>query len=120
MLHRRLRAGDDGRRLGRGARACPAVDAVPRPPGRARDLNLSDTDLADVKAPGGRRLRGARAALPKDPAVGKRFERLTEEIGDKFIRVELEGRGHSTVTEHRQQVAVDAVLEFFAEKRSPS
>ena len=53
-----------------------------------------------------------------DPAVGKRFERLTEEIGDRFIRVELEGRGHSTVTEHRQQVAVDAVLEFFAEKLS--
>jgi len=90
----------------------------PLSPGRARDLNLSDVDLATVKAraAGGCEVLGLR--YRKDPAVGKRFERLTEEIGDKFIRVELEGRGHSTVTEHRQQVAVDAVLEFFAEKLS--
>ncbi len=47
---------------------------------------------------------------------GKRFERLTEEIGDTFIKVELPGPRHSTVTEHRSQEAVDAVLEFFAEK----
>ena len=36
--------------------------------------------------------------------------RLTE------IRVELEGKGHSTVTAHRSQVAVDAVLAFFGER----
>ena len=88
----------------------------PVSPGRSRDLNLSDADLATVKsrAAAGCEVLGLR--YRKDPAVGKRFERLTEEIGDRFIRVELEGRGHSTVTEHRQQVAVDAVLEFFAEK----
>jgi hypothetical protein len=51
-----------------------------------------------------------------DPAVGKRFETLTTELGDAFIRVELEGKGHSTVTTHRSQVAVDAVLAFFAER----
>jgi hypothetical protein len=85
-------------------------------PARSRDLTLSDADLAKVKerAAGGCEVLGLR--FLKDPAVGKRFERLTKEIGDKFIRVELPGRGHSTVTEQRSQVAVDAVLEFFAEK----
>ena len=63
-----------------------------------------------------RRPAGAGRALPQGPAVGKRFETLTTELGDAFIRVELEGRGHSTVTVHRQQVAVDAVLEFFGEQ----
>jgi hypothetical protein len=85
-------------------------------PARSRDLNLSDADLAKVKerAAAGCEVLGLR--FLKDPAVGKRFERLTEEIGEAFIRVELPGKGHSTVTEHRSQVAVDAVLEFFAEK----
>jgi dienelactone hydrolase len=85
-------------------------------PGRSRDLNLSPADLTTVKerAAAGCEVLGLR--YRKDPAVGKRFERLTEEIGDKFIRVELEGRGHSTVTAHRQQEAVDRVLSFFGEK----
>jgi hypothetical protein len=48
--------------------------------------------------------------------VGKRFETLTREIGDKFIRVEFPGRKHSTLTLHRQQEAVDRVLGFFADK----
>ena len=85
-------------------------------PGRSRDLNLSDADLAAVRtrAAGGCSVLGLR--YRSDPAVGKRFERLTEEIGDAFIRVELDGRGHSTVTEQRSQEAVDAVLSFFGEK----
>ena len=88
----------------------------PVSPSRARDLNLSDADLAKVKAraAGGCSVLGLR--YRSDPAVGKRFERLTEEIGDAFIRVELPGRGHSTVTEQRSQVAVDAVLSFFADR----
>jgi hypothetical protein len=52
----------------------------------------------------------------QDPAVGKRFETLSSEIGDAFIRVEIEGRKHSTLTVHRQQEAVDRVLGFFEEK----
>ena len=52
--------------------------------------------------------------------MGKRFERLTEEIGDAFIRVEFPGRKHSTLTIHRQQEAVDRVLAFFREKLDPS
>jgi len=85
-------------------------------PGRARDLNLSDADLARVKerAAAGCEVLGLRYL--KDPAVGKRFERLTEEIGEAFIRIELPGKGHSTVTEQRSQVAVDAVLDFFGAK----
>lgn len=85
-------------------------------PGRSRDLNLSPADLTTVKerAAAGCEVLGLR--YRKDPAVGKRFERLTREIGDRFIRVELEGRGHSTVTAHRQEQAVDRVLAFFEEK----
>ncbi len=83
---------------------------------RSRDLNLSDTDLAAVRsrAADGCSVLGLR--YRSDPAVGKRFERLSEEIGEAFIRVELLGRGHSTVTTHRSQEAVDAVLSFFDER----
>ena len=85
-------------------------------PGRARDLNLSPADLDVVKGrcAAGQQVLGVR--YRKDPAVGKRFDTLTTELGDAFIRVDLEGRGHSTVTEHRSQRAVDAILAFFAER----
>jgi dienelactone hydrolase len=85
-------------------------------PGRSRDLNLSPADLATVKerAASGCEVLGLR--YRKDPAIGKRFETLTREIGDAFIRVELPGRKHSTLTVHREQEAVDRVLGFFAEK----
>ena len=53
----------------------------------------------------------------KDPAIGKRFETLTREIGDEFIRVEFPGRKPlDTSPLHRQQEAVDRVLGFFADK----
>ena len=73
-------------------------------PGRSRDLNLSPGDLDIVKGrcAAGQQVLGMR--YRSDPAVGKRFETLTTELGDAFIRVELEGKGHSTVTAHRQQV----------------
>lgn len=82
---------------------------------RSRDVNLSPGDLAIVKGKcqGGQQVLGLR--YRKDPAVGKRFDTLTQELGEAFIRVEFEGRGHSTVTEHRQQDGVDAVLRFFAD-----
>ena len=38
---------------------------------------------------------------------------IRRELGDAFIRVDLPGRGHSTVTVHRRQEAVDRVLAFF-------
>ena len=95
----------------------PAVAAVRRSARRAAaDLNLSPADLAAVKerAAGGCEVLGLR--YRKDPAVGTRFDTLTRELGDGFIRVEFEGKGHSTVTGHRQQEGVDRVLAFFAEQ----
>lgn len=88
-------------------------------PGRSRDVNLSPGDLDVVKArcAAGQQVLGLR--YRSDPAVGKRFDTLTTELGDAFVRVELEGRGHSTVTTHRQQVAVDAVLDFLADHLRP-
>jgi dienelactone hydrolase len=100
--------------------AAPVV-AQPSAPfaiGRTRgaDLNLSPADLATVKqrASAGCTLLGVR--YRKDAATGTRFETLSRELGDHFLRVELEGRGHSTLTAHRQQVAVDRVLAFFEER----
>ena len=85
-------------------------------PGRAADLNLSPADAEVVRrrAAAGCSILGVRYA--SDPLVGSRFDSLTDLVGDAFVRVELEGRGHSTVTEQRSQRAVDAVLDFFGER----
>jgi len=85
-------------------------------PRRSADLNLSPPDLAVVKkrAAGGCQVLGLR--YRSDRAVGKRFETLTRELGDAFIKVEFKGAKHSTVTTHRQQEGVDRVLAFFEEK----
>ncbi|MBD3927402.1 dienelactone hydrolase family protein [Nocardioides cavernae] len=85
-------------------------------PGRAADLNLSpaDADVVRRRAADGCSVLGIRYA--SDPLVGARFDSLASLIGDAFLRVEIEGSGHATVTEHRSQVAVDAVLEFFGER----
>ncbi len=87
---------------------------------RAADLNLSPEDLAVVKqrAAAGCQVLGLQ--FPSDPMTGSRFDTLTREIGDAFVRVEFGGKGHGTVTEERQQEGVDAVLAFFDEKlRAP-
>ena len=83
---------------------------------RAADLNLTPADREAVvaRAAAGCSVLGIRYA--GDPAVGKRFDTLSSLLGDNFIRVELEGKGHSTVTEHRSQEAVDAVLDFFRDR----
>ena len=83
---------------------------------RSADLNLSPGDLAVVKerAAAGCEVLGLR--YKKDPAVGTRFRTLERELDGAFIKVELDGIGHSTVTEHRQQQGVDRVLSFFEEK----
>lgn len=91
--------------------------STPFVPGRKRaaDLNLSpgDLDVVKGKCAAGQQVLGLQ--FRKDPLTGTRFDTLTRELGDAFIRVELEGRGHSTVTEHRRQAGVDAVLSFFAD-----
>ncbi|WP_170169721.1 dienelactone hydrolase family protein [Nocardioides aurantiacus] len=88
----------------------------PVSPGRSRDVNLSPEDLAVVKdrAAAGCQVLGLR--YRQDPAVGRRFETLTRELGEAFLKVEFEGRKHSTLTLHRQQEGVDRVLAFFEEK----
>jgi dienelactone hydrolase len=83
---------------------------------RAADLNLSPEDLSAVRARAASGCQVLGLRYRKDPAVGTRFDTLTREIGDAFIRVELDGKGHSTLTEHRSQEAVDRVLGFFGEK----
>ena len=89
-------------------------------PRRSADLNLSPGDLTSVKerAAAGCEVLGLR--FRSDPMVGRRFETLTRELGDAFLRVELPGRQHATLTEHRQQEAVDRVRDFFREKLDPA
>ncbi len=92
--------------------------SVPFPLGKKRraDLNLSPADLVRVKerAAAGCEVLGLR--FVDDIAVGTRFDTLTDEIGEAFIKVEFPGKQHSTVTTHRQQEGVDRVLAFFEEK----
>lgn len=82
-------------------------------PRRGADVNLSPDDLAAVKrrAASGCQVLGLQFA--NDPATGSRFDTLTRELGDAFLRVDFPGRKHATVTTHRQQEAVDRVLAFF-------
>jgi dienelactone hydrolase len=95
-----------------------AQPSLPFAIGKARgaDLSLSPADTASVK----RRAEAGCAVLGlryrNDPAVGTRFDTLTDLIGDKFLRIELDGKGHSTLTEHKQQAAIDAVLSFFGQR----
>ena len=51
-----------------------------------------------------------------DRATGTRFARLERELGPAFVKVEFPGKQHATLTEHRQQAAVDRVLAFFGEQ----
>jgi dienelactone hydrolase len=100
--------------------AAPVVaqPSLPAAMGRTRsaDLGLSPADLDVVR----RRVAEGCAVLGvryrDDPATGTRFDTLTREVGDGFIRVEFEGKGHATLTADRQQAAVDRVLDFFDER----
>jgi len=88
-------------------------------PKRSRDLNLSPEDLATVKsrAADGCEVLGLRYTC--DLMVGTRFETLTNELGGAFLKVEIDGRKHATLTEHSTPHAVETVLAFFDEKLNP-
>ena len=90
--------------------------SVPFPVGKARAADLEPVARRprDGQGPRRGRLPGAGAPLTNDMAVGTRFDTLTSEIGDAFLRVEFPGRKHSTLTAHRQQEGVDRVLAFTA------
>ena len=83
---------------------------------RSADLGLSPADLEVVRrrAAEGCTVLGLR--YRNDPATGTRFDTMRRELGDSFVAVEFEGRGHATVTEHRQQEAVDRILAFLTER----
>ena len=95
--------------------------SLPLPIGSARkaDLNLSPDDLATIteRAANGCQVLGLR--FTEDSFVGDRFSTLREVLGDAFIAVELPSvnkRGHSVLTEQRDDASVERVLDFFAEK----
>lgn len=92
-----------------------AQPATPFPIGarRSADVGLSPADLAEVRrrAAAGCEVMGLR--FTADRAVGTRFATLERELGGRFVKVEFEGPGHSTLTEQRQQRGVDEVLAFF-------
>jgi len=83
---------------------------------RSRDLNLSPADLAVVKerVAAGCPVLGLR--YQGDPMVGKRFDTLRAELGNGFLAVELPGKKHSVLTEHRDENSVQRVLSFFHER----
>ena len=83
---------------------------------RGADLNLSPGDLDAVRRRAGAGCEVLGLRYRNDSATGTRFDTLTREIGDRFLRVELDGKGHCTLTMHRRQEAVDRVLAFFGEK----
>ena len=84
--------------------------------GLAADLNLSPADLTAVKerVAAGCPVLGLR--YTSDKAVGTRFNTLRRELGDGFLSVELAGKGHSVLTEHRDDASVQRVLDFFHER----
>jgi dienelactone hydrolase len=113
--------------------------SLPFPVGakRKRDLAISDSDLACIKqrAAQGQPLMGLR--FTGDPFVpAERFARLREELGDRFLSVEIDSSpgnqwgfprvAHSVLTEHLvdepgnpTRDALDGVLAFFAERLRP-
>jgi len=88
----------------------------PVTPRLRRDLNLAPPDLAAVKerVAAGCPVLGLR--YTGDPAVGDRFTTLRKELGEGFLAVELPGKGHSVLTEHRDDASVQRVLDFFRER----
>ena len=93
--------------------AVGAVDQRGGAPG-TRETNLLEPENLVQRVNAGCPVMGLR--YKSDPAVGKRFETLRRELGDGFIAVELEGKGHSVVTEHRDEESVQKVLAFFRER----
>jgi len=100
--------------------AAPVVaqPATPFAIGRKRAASLSlspvDQDAMVARATGGCPVLGLR--YRDDKATGTRFRTLETLLGDNFVGVEFEGKGHATLTEHRQQEAVDRVIAFLGER----
>ncbi len=88
--------------------------AIGKRRGAALGLSPADQDAMVARAEAGCPVLGLRFA--SDKAVGSRFTTLSNLLGDKFIAVDLPGEGHSTLTEERDQAAVDALLGFLGKQ----
>ena len=82
---------------------------------RSADLNLSPQDSTRVaqRASEGCQVLGLR--FTGDKLVGTRFAELHKLLGDAFIAVEFESAAksdHSVLTEQRQELGVQRVIEF--------
>jgi len=95
-----------------------AQPSAPFPLGRKRraDINLSPRDLEIVKERVAKGCAVLGLRYQDDPSVGRRFDTYRHEFGDRFIAVEFAGRKHGTLTEHRQQEAVERVLDFLNQR----
>lgn len=86
---------------------------------RPSNLGLSPDDQSAVvaRAAAGCQVLGLR--FKSDKLVGTRFETLHRLLGDAFISVEFASASksdHSVLTEQRQQVGVDRVIDFLQQK----
>ena len=92
--------------------------SLPLPAGKSKaaDVGLSPDDLQRVqeRVAGGCQVLGLR--YRSDRAVGTRFDTLRELLGDGFIAVEFDGKGHSVLTEHLQEEGVEKVIGFLRER----
>ncbi|HWI31275.1 MAG TPA: dienelactone hydrolase family protein, partial [Microbacterium sp.] len=96
----------------------PAAIGLPRGAAlRGSDLGLDARDLDAVRSSGCEVL-GLRYRT--DIATGTRFDTLRRTLGDRFLAVEFEGKGHSVLTVDRREFGVDEVLAFLDRKLAPS
>jgi dienelactone hydrolase len=99
-----------------------AQPSLPLPRGSGSgsgNLGLSPDDEAAVvrRAADGCRVLGLR--FTDDRFVGTRFDTLRDRLGDAFIAIELPSASrsdHSTLTEQRDEVSVERVLDFLDER----
>jgi dienelactone hydrolase len=86
---------------------------------RSADLNLSEQEKRRItqRAEAGCQVLGLRYS--GDRLVGTRFAELHKLLGDAFIAVEFESTAksdHSVLTEQRQELGVQRVIEFLKSK----
>ena len=86
---------------------------------RSADLNLSEQDKRRIaqRAEAGCQVLGLR--YTGDRLVGTRFAELHKLLGDAFVAVEFDSTtksDHSVLTEQRQELGVQRVLEFLKSK----
>ena len=82
----------------------------------AESISASASDFAGILRGFWEKIAGPVAEPTGTGVPTGTAEPTTPRPDPEVIRVDLEGTGHSTVTEHRSQRAVDAVLEFFGKR----